>query len=37
MELEEGKLWFRARLNFAGRPGTLFLLNVRLALRDAAR
>jgi len=36
MELEEGKPRFRACRNLAGRPGTLFLHEERLPLRDAA-
>ena len=37
MGLEEGKLGFRACRNLAGQPGTLFLHEDRLPLRDAAR
>ena len=37
MGLEEGKLGFRACRNLAGQPGTLFLHEERLPLRDAAR
>ena len=37
MGLEEGKPGFRAYSNLAGQPGTLFLHENRLALRDAAR
>ena len=37
MELEEGKPRFRASRNLAGQPGTLFLHEDRLPLRNAAR